>query len=1556
MSYRYKQVAYIIICLFFTAGVWAQPVANFTVASGSKASGCPPLVVQFSNTSTGATAYEWDFGVPAPNTSTLKDPQWIFYKPGTYTIKLTAKNGTQNDVETKVAYITVHDTPRVDFTTNTTTGCAPLTVNFNNLTVPNAPSATYAWYLGAGVPATSPLQTPPPVVYNNGGTVTITLEATNSYGCKTYKSRPNYINIKSKPQIAFTGAPLTFCKPPGEVTFGSTITGNGPYKYLWRFGDMTTDTAANPKHIYTMPSPQSYNVKLIATDINGCKDSLEKPAYVNFVKTIANFQSPATVCVGVPINFANTSTPCITTASWNFDDPGGNTSADIHPIYSYASPGTKNIKMAVTCGQCTDTVVKSITVHPNPVIDFIVHPDSPCAAPQTIQFEPNSVSYSSYYWEFGSLPSSNLPTSTNTKPTRTYADNGFDTVKLTVTDGNGCSGSVRKAPAVQIYDVELQAAADTNAGCIPLKVDFSGKAWTSIETFAIPISSSYPPGTNMKKLFGIPADEFPWGVKSWEWDFDDGTKAYTANPTKIYTDTGNFKVKVKIITNNGCVAYDTVYVKAGIPPNASFITPGRVCKSDSLIFPYTYTTPPPVDEVWWDFGDGTRKRINEHIYKMPGSYIVSLVTLFKGCPSDTFRLPIVVDSPTAAGNPTYFCHKDSLRYVRFRNGSVGADSWTWFFGDGTSSSNTGVVVHQYPASGTYKPFIVAYNSAAGCTDTFRMQVTVQESVINFTANDTAVCKGDKITFTATFTGLQPGNFSWFINSSLKNFPPTPAFTFDSTFSDTGSYNIEVATTDEHGCIHRLEKKNYVIVSKPYVNFTNTNPIGCTPHTVTFTDASKVPWRSGIAKRVWDLGTPPVIDPGGAVVSRTYPNVGLYTPKLVITDIVGCKDSLEIPNYISANKPVAAYTVKENACLNEQLGFTNTSANYVNSYWTFGDNGTSNAASPIHTYTQLGAYDVQLIVEDQYGCRDTVKNIAKVKIDKPNPSFVMSDSVAVCPPFVVNFTHTMGTLGTTTLVWKTGLNNIMAPSATEAYVNPGVYEVTLVASSIYGCQDSVRDTVTLYGFAGSLTYDKVNGCVPLEVTFSPKGISNVPSITWDFTDGNTLTTSTFGPVKHTYTTSGAYLPKLVLEDAKGCKSTSDGLDTIKVDEAFAGFRHGPVCAFGEAQFFDTSKALYSVINGYIWTFDTSGNSNKKNPVHKYGAAGEYNVKLIVNSSNNCKDTVEKMITVNPLPDIDAGADTIICLRDSAYLWPSGGVSYIWGPKEFLSCDSCTHPLAGPKTDQKFVVIGIDANGCANKDTVSVKLKYKVVSEVGPGGEICDKDTIGLAVWGAQSYEWRPSESLNNHTAPYPIASPRNTTNYMVVAFEGRCIPDTNYVKVIVHPLPTVKAEGSTTIVAGKTADIRASGERIRTFLWEPSETLNCSDCAFPTAKPSATTTYTVFAYTDMGCVDSSKVTIEVLCDESQLFIPNTFTPNGDGQNDMFYPRGDGMEKVQSFRIFNRWGELVYERRGFDLNDAYAGWDGTYKGNQLSPDVFVWVIEAQCDDGKVLTLKGDVTILR
>jgi gliding motility-associated-like protein len=168
---------------------------------------------------------------------------------------------------------------------------------------------------------------------------------------------------------------------------------------------------------------------------------------------------------------------------------------------------------------------------------------------------------------------------------------------------------------------------------------------------------------------------------------------------------------------------------------------------------------------------------------------------------------------------------------------------------------------------------------------------------------------------------------------------------------------------------------------------------------------------------------------------------------------------------------------------------------------------------------------------------------------------------------------------------------------------------------------------------------------------------------------------------------------------------------------------------------------------------------------------------------------------------------------------------------------------------------------------------------------------------------------------------------------------------------------TAVIMGSTVPLRAAGSNdIVRWNWLPAGEAVCASCAVTTAEPAKHTTFEVTGWTKYGCSTSQSFYVRLLCAATPIFIPNTFTPNKDGRNDLFYPRGKGVKLVKFFRIFNRAGEMIFERRNFQLNDASQGWDGTYMGKMLANEVLVYASDMVCNAGETFSIKGTVMLIR
>jgi gliding motility-associated-like protein len=275
---------------------------------------------------------------------------------------------------------------------------------------------------------------------------------------------------------------------------------------------------------------------------------------------------------------------------------------------------------------------------------------------------------------------------------------------------------------------------------------------------------------------------------------------------------------------------------------------------------------------------------------------------------------------------------------------------------------------------------------------------------------------------------------------------------------------------------------------------------------------------------------------------------------------------------------------------------------------------------------------------------------------------------------------------------------------------------------------------------------------------------------------------------------------------------------------------------------------------------------------------------------------------------------------------------------------------------YTVVGTDINGCVDSDMVNITVVPHNPVSVGPGGDVCEGGSVQLNASGGDSYTWFPSIGLNCTACPDPMANPSKNTTYYVSIRQGQCFADTLSVDVVIHPIPRINAGPDKEMTLGSTVQINTTGTDIESYAWSPSDGLSCTDCANPVASPARDMTYVVTVTSPFGCTAQDEVNVHVRCDAVQIWAPNTFTPNADGQNDFFYPHGKGILQVNHFRIYDRWGELVFERNNMPVNDKTFGWDGVYKSQALKPDVYVWIIDATCTNGEKLQKTGDISLIR
>lgn len=1586
------------LLLILTAyNVSAQLAPQF---SGTPRSGCTPLLVNFQDATTGgATQWRWDLG--NGTISFLQNPSVTYFRPGTYAVKLVVTNAAGNrDSIIKAQYITIYALPVVAFTATPTRGCYPLPVQFtDNSSAGSGTINSWFWDFGDGITST---QQNPNHVYNSSGNYNVSLIITNSNGCTKTLTKPNYIATGAGLNALFTNSTPTGCIVPETISFQNLSSGSGTLGYLWNFGDGNTSTASQPTHTYT--SPGNYVARLIVTNNTGCVDTFFHPTSINIGVLRASFSAPNTICAGTAFSLTTTTVPTPVAVRWNFGD--GTSSTDINPVKLYNNSGTYNIKLIVGTGNCADSTTKTITVKPRSVTAFTGSPLTGCSLPHTVNFTNSSTSAISYNWSFGDGSSS-----TDVSPAHTYTSAGNYTVTLITTNANGCTDTLRKTDYVKIQRPQVVINNLPQRGCSPLTWTFDatitstepvteylwnfGDGSTSTQvnpTHVFPtgsydieliITTASGCKDTVRVVSGIVAspkprsnfsatprdacakstiqftDESVGDVTEWLWFFGDGSSGTDQNPGHVYSDTGYFTITL-IVSNNGCkdtlIRTNYIHIK---PPIAAFSVPLNCNNKYTRNF---VDGSIGADEWRWDFGDGGTSTIPSptHTYATAGRYNVTLTVFNRstGCDYSKIQQVIIADERALFSANTNVC-RNVANVFTATSPNVNAEiiNYSWDFGDGNTASGN-PISHTYTSAGVYTVRLVI-TDANGCTDTTlkNRYINVFGPIANFVSSVPGACLQSSITFTdlSVPDSSHPINqWRWAYGDGIVETLTAPPFIHN--YLNLGVFNVQLRITDTYGCTDSITKQNLITISVPKAAFATADTNSCPGKPINFINASTGPslsyqWTFG------DGATSTLANP-----IHSYSSDGVYSVSLTITDQFGCVSTLNRLQYIKITTPFANFTVNDSIgnCPPLIVNFTNTAVNYASFIWDFGDGNTSLSVNPSHLYNTAGVYIAKLTVTSRGGCV-SVKT-KEIKVGGPLGTFTYTPLTG-CNPLTVTFTA--NSFNRTSFVWD--FNDGATVSTTDSivshtYTELGNYVPKMILKDIAGCVVPIRglDTIRVKGVNTSFTVDTTLRCNSGTVVFTNTSVTNdgIAGYLWDFGDG---TTSTDISPAHFYATQGNYRPRLTATTTSGCVGRDAGTVNIKVVKTPEISAAQPLngCVPLTVNLRGTLLNADTAAINWVWRM-SSGQTfigqQYNPPAIKKG--GNYTVTLIAINSSGCRDTASVGFEAYALPPINAGQDIYVCEGTSQTITATGGSSYLWSPATGLSCTTCASPIAKPSSPIMYTVTGKSSQGCVNKDSIMVDVVYPFEMQQGYPDTLCVGGSAILTISGASTYSWSPATGLNSTTASSVKAAPAITTEYTVIGKDGKnCFSDTAYFPVKVYPIPKVSVKADTAINVGSIVTLTPTlSADVTKVMWSPSIAILSSNYPSVTVKPTSNVQYRVRVSNPGGCMAEASLNVVVLCNGANVFIPNTFSPNGDGANEIFYPRGTGLFGIKQAKIFNRWGEEVFAKINFSANDPSAGWNGTYKGQRLAPDVYVYMFEILCENNTVMLYKGNITLLK
>ncbi len=1154
----------------------------------------------------------------------------------------------------------------------------------------------------------------------------------------------------------------------------------------------------------------------------------------------------------------------------------------------------------VNSGKCSDTsMVNCVTVYPDAKAVYTTNKLVSCAPFQILIETP-------------------LPPPLNTNYDW-YATTGSPVVRTFIGSGAGFPGYTI---STGLDSIKITLIATSTLGCKP---DSTNKwFYTSATPFAaytVNVDSGCANNTGLNTTtFTFTNTTANQGLFTYVFNYGNGSSTGNPNPLPMTygpSSTGLDTIYTTIITATSPACGSSQFsipIKIRTRPKVLFsLSPAYQCSGGPVTF--TNQTVGSPNLTWnWNFGDGigTSTLSNPtYIYNVT-SITTEIPTLIatNECASDSAKNTVVIAANTVTlnisvkGTDRYKCLPDT---VTFYSNSNGGTSYFWNFGDGTLSVPTSkgidTVIHIYTAPGKY---IVTLTGSTSCgtvtkTDSIYAYGT---PIVGYTINtNTTICKGDTVTFTnLTDTATSyVWNFGNGTNSAVNPFR---------VYNSSGLYNVKLTAIRNHSlplggilsCIDTSSLQSITVRDTMPAVFA-INPIGtsCLPYSVQFVNNTPISTLP-ISTTNWTFGVAGATSTSNPA-NYTYTALGQYNINLTVRNAGGC-------TYIDSQKiivdgPIGTWThdtgyVCNNTPVNFQINAVSTDTCFIN----FGD------ATPVvaqlystlpnpftHVYTTGGSFIPTVTLKSVSGCTYFIGAMGTVRVDYVKATYTINPQVQVCGTTTLSFTNTSKVDQTplsAVYLWNIAGTPSSLTNPSMTFNTTGVYNVRMQVTSVSGCFDSVATTPV---------FVKVNN------------IPNILSIT----------------------------------------------------------RQDTACT-GQTVYYtaNTSISEDPIVN-YNWNFGNGLTGSGISSNNIFGSAGFYFDTITIVTSTGCSSTlVSSPIVINGTPtvSINPSVDTSICLGAAIPLnaFSSGSTpisSYSWYPPISLNTTVGSSVIASPTSSTKYVVTGTSARGCTDTASININVvqPYTVTVTAAPRDSVCLGESVVLTANGAATYLWTPALGLDVTTGPRVVATPNATTVYTVTGTNAaNCFPNTSASISIGIGDTTKISLGADTVrlQGGSTFPLTPSitNGPIASWNWTPATDLSCSDCGNPIASVKSNICYNVEATSIYGCKAYDDICIIAFCEASQVFIPNAFTPDGDGVNDYLWIKARGIKQVKSFRIFSRWGQVVFERANFvpvDF-DRINSWDGKIKGVIAPTDVYVYTCEVVCENGSKFTYTGNISVIK
>lgn len=1376
-----------------------QPIADFSFTEA-----CLGGVSSFRDQTTTYNdrvyRWRWEFGDGVIDV--YRDPNHMYMKDSTYKVRLIATNraGCSDSV---LKDVRVFETPTVDFMSNN--ACERQKVNFTNQSTTKQDTILCKWNFGDQ--GTSE-DKDPGHIYTQQGTFQVKLVVTTDRGCSDSIVKP--VEIFPVPQTRFDVNSLTQCLNENRFDFtnATIITGDSIKTYQWQTSAGDSVNTLNFSKVFT--SSDSFGIDLWAETYHGCRDT--------FRKTVVVLESPE---AGIQLSSDSTCAFDGVVVLNDLSLPSGNIqyrkwfidtvlkSIDSSFTTTFDLSGKRDITLiAEHFNGCADTVSTQVQVEPKPTAGLVIPVTEQCLIGNFFAFGDSSSvqgdTLRSATWYFGNGDSSLLKL-----PGYSYGYADTFTVTLIATTKSGCRDTVSNQVIVHPHPM----------------------AAFTVDTTSLCLRDNLFSFTNGSTIHGTQL--------SYKWYFD-GDSSMEVNPEVSFSGYGTQTVVLIAESTFGCKdsIRDSVEVYPMPVAEVSINDTAQCLNDQDVVFTDISQIPYGVLSRKWLLWNGTTDTAKQSgaIFNSPGTYSHRLVSISDKFCTDTIAFS---HSILPLPDPGFYIDDSSkcpdrqpFVFNAIAGPETGIAQYLWNFGDGNSDTIRNPE-HRYSSSGKYGVVLVA-TSDRQCKDTADVEVEVyHKPAAVLLVNDSAQCLNQQdFQFTGASTIAEGSivGFEW--GKSGQSFKGSADTAF--YFGSPGNYIITYTTESDKGCLDTTNTP-IVVNPNPKSSFTVNDTIQCANNNNFKLEATSV-IDYGAISHEWYFDE--VLFAKGKLQQPIFTASDTIVVMLVDISSEGCRDSAFQTVYI-APTPNVNFTINDpGQCLSvNRFELTNKStvAHGTLSYnWSFGDGVTSSVVSPVHTYQNHGDYNIELIAESNWTCRDTASKPVLVH-PEPTAGFTFNDD-GQCYRENLFRVSNISTIDSTELTykwsWGDGAVSVLE-NPEHTYGGYGTYKVGLVVSSNYNCMDSVTHLAVVHpmpaaAFDVNVSWQCINDQGFEFTNKSDIAKGTIVGFRWNIEGQNR---DDISPIKYEFASSGHEQVTLSVVSDSGCTDTVN--KTVRIfpkPNAGISVNDSAQCLFENEFVYQSISTDSFGVSRNEWFIDWEKRGSGEQFVKTYGTPGIKTVNLVSTSLQTCKDTALLDVLVKPMPD--------------------------------------------PRFEQ------LRSFYCEDND--SIILVPNLAGGTFSGKNIINQKYVPRILW-------------------------EDTVKYVVYLDE--CV-DSSVQYTNVYPLPVVDLGNDTTICKHEVLLLDASSSWKSSYVWQDKST----NALFKVRQPGK---YFVTVTNICGEVSDS-IEVKYRDINCRFFLPTAFTPKKDGVNDFYKPIVYNIDDLE-YRIFNRWGELIYVGNASD-----AGWDGTYQG--------------------------------